>query len=96
MSTLVKASDFVQTTDSIVDSSTSLAVALVQKLGTGVDITVSFAGMKGLSSSYFNPILKAVKDTAGLSVVGQRLLFEFDSKAQELVFHRSLDAVARS
>jgi hypothetical protein len=94
VTTLVRAADFVQTT--IVESSTLLASELVQRLCASGDITVSFAGMKGLSSSYFNPILNAVKAQAGLSIIGNRLVFQFDSKAQQLVFQRSMDAVARS
>lgn len=90
----VKAADFAQ--GSIVDSSVALAHQIAQVLRAGSDITVSFAGMRGLSSSYFNPILNAVKDSAGLSVIGQRLAFQFDSKAQEIVFQRSLDAVSRA
>lgn len=89
----VKALDFAQ--GSIVESGVALANEIVDKLRAGEQITVSFAGLRGLSSSYFNPILKAVKTSTGLDVIGHRLIFDFVSAAQQAVFHRSLEAVSR-
>ena len=54
---------------------------------------MSLAGLKGLPSSYFNPILRAVREALGLTPLQRRLRFEFDSPAQELVYERSLRAV---
>ena len=90
----LEASNFVQ--DSIVESGVALGNVIVEKLQSGETITVSFAGMRGLSSSYFNPMLQAVKLNAGLGVIGQRLLFDLPSAAQQSVFNRSLDAVNRA
>ena len=87
----LKAAEFAQ--GSIVQSGIALANEIVGKLRAGEEITVSFAGMRGLSSSYFNPVLKAVKASLGLDVIGQRLIFDFVSGAQQAVFNRSLDAV---
>ena len=87
----LKAADFAQ--GSIVQSGTALANEIVGKLRAGEEITVSFSGMRGLSSSYFNTVLNAVKASLGLDVIGQRLIFDFVSAAQQAVFNRSLDAV---
>ena len=90
----LKALDFAH--GSIVDSGIALANEIVGKLRAGESITVTFAGMRGLPSSYFNPVLKAVKANLGLDVIGQRLTFDFVSPAQQSVFNRSLDAVRKS
>ena len=87
----LKAADFAQ--GSIVESGMALANEIVNKLRAGEQITVSFAGLRGLSSCYFNPVLNAVKANLGLDVIGQRLIFDFVSAAQQAVFNRSLDAV---
>lgn len=91
---LLKASDYVS--DSIVNSGIALANEIFGKLRAGESITVTFAGMRGLPTSYFNPVLKAVKANLGLDVIGQRLTFDFVSPAQQSVFNRSLDAVRKS
>jgi hypothetical protein len=44
-------------------------------------------------SSFFNVILKAVQQHVGGRVDPARLGFEFDSKLQEMIYQRSLDAV---
>lgn len=87
----LKASDFAH--NSIVESGIALADEIVGQLRAGEQITVSFAGMRGLSSSYFNPVLKAIKASLGLDVIGRRLIFDFASAAQQGVFNRSFDAV---
>ena len=87
----LKASNYAQ--GSIVESGIALANEIGGKLRAGEQITVSFAGMRGLSSSYFNPVLNTVKARLGLDVIGQRLIFDFVSAAQQAVFNRSLDAV---
>ena len=90
----VEASNFVQ--DSIVESGIALGNAIVEKLQSGETIIVSFVGMRGLSSSYFNPMLQSVKQNAGLGVIGRQLLFDIPSAAQQSVFNRSLDAANRT
>lgn len=90
----LKAADFAQ--DSIVESGVALANEIVRKLREGEQITVSFEGLRGLSSSYFNPVLLAIKANLGLDVIGQRLNFDFSSSAQQAVFNRSMDAVRKT
>jgi hypothetical protein len=89
----IKASNFVDPTASIVKSALSLAAAIVQQLAVGNDVIVDLAGLKGLSSSYFNPILQIVKQEFGIEAFGTRVRFSFDSSAQRLVFNRSFEAV---
>ena len=90
----IEASNFVQ--GSIVDSGIALGNVIVERLHAGETITVSFAGMRGLSSSYFNCMFQAVKLSSGLGVIGRQLVFDLPSPAQQSVFNRSLDAVRKA
>lgn len=89
----LRAVDYVDSSGSIVQSALAFAKAIVAQLGLGEVLAVDFAGLKGLPSSYFNPILQAVKSCSGLAVIGDQLRFTFDSPAQEQVFNRCLQAV---
>lgn len=61
-------------------------------------IIVSFKGVRGAASSYFNIFLHKVAEWCGVQALADstRLKFDFDSEPQRLMFHRSLRAVQQS
>src|SRR6266576_6354148 len=89
----VRAIEHIVDSGSIAESGIALGVVIEAELKAGKVVRVSLKGMKGLSSSYFNPILARIKRNFGLDILGDRLIFAFDSKAQQTVFDRSLAAV---
>ena len=78
---------------SLVRSAELVAVAVIDGLAQCDCVTVDLAGLKGLSSSYFNLILKTVAARYGPLAVQTRLHFKFASAAQNVTFDRSLQAV---
>lgn len=79
--------------ESVLASAELLADNMIQALTDGCVVKVSFAGKRGLPSSYFNIILRHVVERFGYSVLQDRVAFEFDSKAQRLVFDRSMQRI---
>jgi hypothetical protein len=61
----------------------------------GAQVAVTFAGVRGAASSFFNILLYRVAQHCGVGVLDSRLHFEFSSNAQRTVFTRSFEAVKR-
>lgn len=65
----------------------------LQHIPNTEQITVSFAGVRGAGSSYYNVLLRGIVDWAGMDIFEWRIRFEFDLKPQEFVFGQSLRAL---
>ncbi len=95
-----QAADFTDPDENMVQSAERLASAILDKLADQEKVIVSLRGMRGVSSSYFNVLLRSVATSFGAAALKDRISFLFDSFAQELVYERSLksfseeDAVA--
>lgn len=70
-------------------------IEVVQAVPSDQQVAVTFAGVRGAASSFFNILLYRVAQHCGVGVLDQRLRFEFSSNAQRTVFNRSFDAVRR-
>lgn len=90
------ARDFVSGTGPDVDSATRLARAASTLLEVRKTVWVGLQGVRGLTSSYFNALLSEVARTNGREAIRSALQFVFDSKAQQFVYERSLEAVLNS
>ncbi|MBW2703205.1 MAG: hypothetical protein JRF33_20485 [Deltaproteobacteria bacterium] len=91
--TSLKAIDFADAAESLVDSAERLASVLLEKLGGQEKVTISLVGLRGVSSSYFNVVLSEVVSVYGIDAIGDRIEFLFDSYAQELVLGRSMASI---
>ena len=89
------ASDHVDSEGSIVRSGMMLAEAVLGALDEGVDVTVSFEGLKGASSSYFNVFLRRIDEGCGIAEINEHIHLEFSSKVHELVYERSFALMAK-
>lgn len=89
----VDALRFHQPTQPLVDEAARVAAAVVDRLSAAERITLSFRGLRGLSSSYFNILLGTIGSQCGQPALTSRVCYEFDSKAQRMIFERSLASV---
>jgi|GEM_PF-3264767 len=92
----IKAKDYQGTQGSALDDAVNLADAVTQALTSGSDVDVSFSGMMGLPTSYFNVLLMRLAETHGFDAVERRVMFQFSLNAQRTTFQRSFDAVRNS
>ena len=73
------------------------AVRLAEHVGphlkVGSTVVVSFSGMRGVSSSYFNALLLKLLEFATVEQLHKRVSFETDSNAQRQILDRSVQAV---
>ncbi len=86
----IRALDFTVQDEKLVDSAERLAGAITDSLGEHDRVVVSLKGLRGVSSSYFNVILRNLVSSIDLVAVEERVKFQFDSLAQEMVYQRSL------
>lgn len=92
----VSGSDFVDPNGSIVESAQLFANHVCVLLESdATDIEISFVGMKGLTSSYFNLLLRLVLQTVGVDGFQSRIQCRFDSPLQESVFQRSWETISK-
>lgn len=90
------ASDFIDPQGSIVDSARLFGTHLQQVAkSTERIVEVSLVGMKGVSSSYFNLLLRMMIEAMGLEQLKKRIRWRFDSPLQESVFERSWNAISK-
>ena len=82
-------------TGSIVATAGRLADELVRHLRDGHSVHISMSGMRGVASSYFNVILKRITEDLGIKAL-DRLHFQWDSAAQQVVYQRSLKSLMAS
>lgn len=87
--------DYCNPAEAPVENAARLLEAAVKELRRGAGLVVSFAGLRGASSSYFNVVLQGLVGACGPGGVEQRVRFEFDSDAQRLIFQRSFESVRR-
>lgn len=80
---------------SVVRSGIVLAEAVLQTLDRDGKAFVSFAGLRGASSSYFNVFLRRIQEGCGLAEIGDHIVLEFGSPIQEMIYQRSLDAISK-
>lgn len=79
--------------ESLVTSAERLGSGINELLATTDMVSVSFVGLRGVSSSYFNVLLQSIVAAHGIDVLNSRVKFVFETKAQEMVFDRSLQSV---
>lgn len=79
----------------MVRSGLAFAGAVLHALENDRVVKVSFQGLKGASSSYFNVFLRRIQEGCGLTELGNRILPEFGSNIQKMVYDRSLEAISK-
>ena len=83
--------EFLDPDGSMVVSAQRTADRVLPILQRGQPVTLSFNGMRGVSSSFFNVLLRQLAPVTGIGDLMNRVSFEFDSSVQEMVFRRSLE-----
>lgn len=91
----IDAADYFDPESDVRDSGMQLAHRVTDTLAqsSSVVVIVSFKGIKGAASSFFNIFLHRVADWSGLGVLTTRMSFDFGSQPQKFVFERSFKAV---
>lgn len=92
----IEALSLIQPDRSIVENAEILANHVLQSLASTHKVCVSMAGVRGVSSSYFNLLLRRLVNAFDVDVVQDRVMFRFDSPVQEQVFRRSLEAIKKA
>lgn len=90
---MLHATDYIDPANGFVASAALLADAVIAALDHSAGVDVSFAGMKSVSSSYFNMFLSQVGQRLGVDSLQKRIALHFSSDAQRTIFRRSFDAV---
>lgn len=80
----------------IVENAEILAAEVVKRLSTGAAVSVSLVGLRGITTSYFNLVLRRIVKSIGFESLSERVTFEFDSSLQRLIYERSLQAIGRA
>jgi len=93
---IIQAKDFVDPRGLILESAERLANEVAARLKGGSDIEISLSELKGASSSYFNVLLLRLIEVFGANEIRNRVTFQFRTIAQQQVFQRSLDSIAKS
>jgi hypothetical protein len=91
----IPANSFRDPHDRIVASAARLADEAVRALAAHDVIEIDLAGMRGVTSSYYNVLLDRVLGVVPLADFPRRVKIRFDSAAQKLVFNRSLESATR-
>lgn len=86
---------FVEPSATIVDTAELVATATLAELTGGNTVVVSFCGVRGVTSSFFNVLLARVLARHGKEVLDGALRMRFDSRAQEMMFNRSREVALR-
>jgi hypothetical protein len=92
---LIQASQFLDPRGSFVDSAQRLANHVVDLLKQKKEerVEISFAGLRGLPSSYFNVLLQSIIQAGFREMLDDSIKFQLESDAQRLVYGRSRNAV---
>ncbi len=83
----------------VAESAIALSDRILKDLSGGVPISVSFSGVRGAASSYYNIVLHRIKTTFGVEIlrtIPARIEWRFDSDAQRTIFDRSLKAILKA
>ncbi|MBX9735838.1 MAG: hypothetical protein K2X32_02840 [Phycisphaerales bacterium] len=75
-----------------VESSVRFAGDVAAALATSPRVKVSFVGVRGVSSAYFNAFLNELALRCPVGSVPDRIEPEFDSDAQRFLFEKSVGA----
>lgn len=89
----LRALDYYNGSQPTVDSAVELARAAGQLLKAGESVVISFAGLRAVSSSYFNALLVWLRESYNLEFIRERVRFETESNSQRMIFDRSYQAV---
>lgn len=88
-----RALDYYEAHESPVASAEALADAVVPAVARGESVRITFEGLRGISSSYFNALLIRLRAAASGLEVRRRVTFVTDSNAQKEILDRSINAV---
>ena len=92
----IEATMYFDPSEPVVTSAEKLVIAVNDMLRTAEEVSVSFHGLRGVSSSYFNVLLKTIVEIHGIETLDNRVKFAFETQAQEMIFERSLKSVKDS
>jgi hypothetical protein len=92
----LQVSDFAQQSVDVVSCASIVANVAADHLRTGERVVVSVAGVRGVSSSFFNVLLAGIGSALGSDFGGGRFDVETETETQRLVYKRSLAAYLKS
>lgn len=92
-STTIQATKYMKPGAAPVDCAAVLGADAARAVAAGSPTVISFAGIRGVSSSFFNAILVVLRDQVGIDAAKRLVSFQTDSNAQKFVLDRSINAV---
>ncbi|MBL4591046.1 MAG: hypothetical protein JKY96_03710 [Phycisphaerales bacterium] len=92
----IDAKPIFDTADSVVEAGRAIALKVNDALADDTRVSLSFKGIFAASSSFFNILFLDILNANSGEVLMTQLQLEYNSKVQESVGKRSLDAVLSS
>jgi len=93
----IRAIEYAQTGESVVETATRVASDVVALLGRDSSaVRLDFAGMRGTPSSYFNVLFGQIVEAVGSQEFESRVELVFETPTQKLVATRSREAVLKA
>jgi len=89
----LSAMDHLDAEGSVIRSGRLLADAVLKHVSIDRVVVVSFSGLKGAASSYFNVFLRRIQEVCGLAVFDSVIQLEFGTSIQKQIFDRSWNAM---
>jgi hypothetical protein len=91
----LKAIDFIPENGSVIDTAEAAAACINAHLDQGESVDVAMTGMTGVTSSFFNLVIRRVAEKFGFEVFENRVKFRFSSTIQQQTFDRSFSATRK-
>lgn len=88
--------DYMEPTADPTDTALALAQDVIRHLREGTTVDVSFVGLRGAPSSFFNVLFGEVIDACGLDALDRRVHLEFDTETQRRTSDRSYEAARQA
>ena len=88
----IRAQDHIDPQGSVVRSGMLLADAVIAALDAHGDVEISFEGVHGTPSSYYNVFLRRVEEVRAITDINNHIRLNFGSSVQKMIFDRSLES----
>lgn len=90
----IEAKDFIRESRPVVECAADLSHEVVRQLRAGASVVVSVHGVRGVSSSFFNVLLKEVGAELGGNFGSGRFDVDLETATQRMIYERSRAAFA--
>ena len=89
----IRAGDYVDPKHAVIDSAALIVATAIQHLRRGDNVRLTGQGVRGVSSSFFNVVLRGVVAEVGRAELLNRFDVQTETETQSLIYKRSLEAI---